>query len=386
MVLPFNEGNDVMSFHWYFVYLAAGLATMFIAMFLTRWFRDLAHRRNLLDRPLNEEHKRHTTAVPVLGGPPMYLSWLLVLGGGVTTLLLLGEFKPELLPQKLLDYLPGLKSRLPQACLLLFGATTLLAMGLIDDRKPMRASIKFAVQILAVLPFIIWGGDMARLTFFCKIAWINIAATLGWYILVVNAINFFDNMDALAGGTAAIATFSFSLIAGLNSQFFVATLGAVICGAAIGFLVYNRPPATIFMGDAGSHFLGFSLATLGVLTNFYMTHGSQTLAPMLIPLLVLAVPLSDSAVVVFIRLREKRPIYKGDNSHISHRFTQLGFSRRFSVLLIHLLNLVVCLGAVTLIWLPTAGVIVILVQIAAVLTAIYLIQLYGWLKAQAKKK
>jgi UDP-GlcNAc:undecaprenyl-phosphate GlcNAc-1-phosphate transferase len=379
------KGMTMISFHWWLIYLGAGLATMLISMLLTRWFRNLAHRRNLLDRPLNEEHKQHTRAVPVLGGPPMYLSWLLVLGGGVSTLLLLGQFKPDLLPESVLNYLPGLKSRLPQAFLLLFGATALLAMGLIDDRKPLRASIKFAVQILAVLPFLIWGGEMARLTFFCKIAWINIAVTLGWYILVVNAINFFDNMDALAGGTAAIATFSFSLIAALHGQFFVATLGAVICGAAIGFLVYNSPPATIFMGDAGSHFLGFCLATLGVLTNFYMTHESQTLAPMLIPLLVLAVPLSDSAVVVFIRLREKRPIYKGDNSHISHRFTHLGFSRRFSVLLIHLLNLVVCLGAVALIWMPPTGVVVILVQIAAVLAAIYLIQLYGWLKVQTKK-
>jgi UDP-GlcNAc:undecaprenyl-phosphate GlcNAc-1-phosphate transferase len=374
-----------MSFHWSFVYLGAGLATMLISILLTRGFRNLAQRRNLLDRPLNEEHKQHSRAVPVLGGPPMYLSWLLVLGGGVAALLLAGACKPELLPRNVLDYLPGLKSRLPQACLLLFGATTLLAMGLIDDRKPMRASLKFAVQVLAVLPFLIWGGETARLTFFCKIAWINIIVTLGWYILVVNAINFFDNMDALAGGTAAIATFSFALIAGLHGQFFVATLGAVTCGAVLGFLVYNRPPATIFMGDAGSHFLGFSLATLGILTNFYMTHESKTLAPMLIPLLVLAVPLSDAAVVVFIRLREKRPIYKGDNSHISHRFTDLGFSRRFSVLLIHLLNLVVCLGAVTLIWMPTAGVVIVLVQIAAVLAAIYLIQLYGWLKAQAKK-
>jgi UDP-GlcNAc:undecaprenyl-phosphate GlcNAc-1-phosphate transferase len=376
-----------MSFHWWLVYLGSGLATMLVSMLLTRWCRDLAHRRDLLDRPLNEEHKQHALAVPVLGGPPMYLSWLLVLGGGVVTLLLLGAFMPGLLPQNILDYLPGLKSRLPQAFLLLFGATTLLIMGLIDDRKPMRASIKFAVQVLAVMPFLIWGGETARLTFFCKIAWINIAGTLCWYILVVNAINFFDNMDALAGGTAAIATFSFALIAALHGQFFVATLGAVVCGSALGFLVYNRPPATIFMGDAGSHFLGFSLATLGVLTNFYMTHGSQTLAPILIPLLVLAVPLSDSAVVVFIRIREKRPVYKGDNSHISHRFTHLGFSRRFSVLLIHLLNLAVCLSAVTLIWIPTtAGVIVVLMQIAAVLAAIYLIQLYGWLKALAKKK
>ncbi len=374
-----------MSFHWWQVYLGAGLATLCISMLLTRWFRNLARRRNLLDRPLNEEHKQHTQAVPVLGGPPMYLSWLLVLGGGVATLFLLGHVRPELLPQSLNDYLPGLKSRLPQACLLLFGASTLLAMGLVDDRKPMRASFKFALQVIAVLPFIIWGGETARLTFFCKIAWINIAVTLAWYILVVNAINFFDNMDALAGGTAAIATFSFALIAGLHGQFFVATLGAVTCGAVLGFLVYNRPPASIFMGDAGSHFLGFSLATLGILTNFYMSHESRTLAPMLIPLLVLAVPLSDSAVVVFIRLREKRPIYKGDNSHISHRFTHLGFSRRFSVLLIHLLNLVVCLGAITLIWMPPAGVVIVLAQIAAVLAAIYLIQLYGWLKTQAKK-
>lgn len=362
-----------MRISWCHLYLLSAAAAFGISAISTQLFRNWALRRNLLDRPQNEAHKQHAQPVPVLGGPGMFLAWLAVLGGGI---LLLTLAPADWLPQAVRPHLPGLKSHLSTFGWILTGSVVLLVMGLVDDRRPLRAGPKFLIQALAAAPLVILGGS--RLTFFCDNALVNIAATLFWYMLVINAINFFDNMDALAGGTAAIATAAFALIAGLHGQYFVATFGAVLCGSVLGFLIYNRPPASIFMGDAGSHFLGFNLATLGVMTNFFMAGESQTLAPIFIPLLVLAVPLSDVAVVFYVRAREGRPLYIGDNSHISHRFTRLGFSRAFSVMLIHLLNTAVALGAITLLWLPPAGVAVALVQIATVLGAIYLIQLYGW--------
>ena len=120
----------------------------------------------------------------------------------------------------------------------------------------------------------------------------------------------------------------------------MAAFAAVTCGAACGFLLYNKPPARIFMGDAG-HFLGYMLAVLGALTTFYRPADSPTLAPVLTPLLILGLPIFDAAAVVLMRLYRGQPVYIGDNTHMSHRFNNLGLSRPDAVRLVCLLSFIV---------------------------------------------
>ena len=176
----------------------------------------------------------------------------------------------------------------------------------------------------------------------------------------------------------------FAFVAGVRGQYFVAVLGATTCGTASGFLVYNRPPATIFMGDAGSHFLGYMLAVTGTLTTYYTPAESPTPAPVLIPLLILGLPIFDLAAVVVMRIYHGKPVYVGDHTHISHRFTNLGLPRGQAVLVVYLLMFAVGAGAVTLLWLPLAGSVIVLLQTIAVLATVSLVQLYGSGKENAQ--
>ncbi|MFW6367428.1 MAG: MraY family glycosyltransferase, partial [bacterium] len=166
----------------------------------------------------------------------------------------------------------------------------------------------------------------------------------------------------------------FALVAGVREQFFVATLASVTAGVAAGFLLHNRPPATIFMGDAGSHFLGFTLAVLGILTTYYAPDTTPTPAPVLIPLLILAVPILDLIAVVIMRIRSGKPVHVGDHTHISHRFESMGFSRARSVLLVYLLVFTTGASGVFLVWVPAVGVVLALLQAAAVISAVGILQ------------
>jgi UDP-GlcNAc:undecaprenyl-phosphate GlcNAc-1-phosphate transferase len=272
--------------------------------------------------------------------------------------------------------LPGVAAVGGRLGVIVAAALALVLLGMADDRCRLGAGTKLLGQVVVAAAVAAWG---VRITFFCPIPLVTWTVTAFWLLLIINAINFLDNMDGLAAGTGAIAALLFAFVAGLREQHFVALLSAVTCGSACGFLVFNRPPASIFMGDAGSHLLGFLLAVIGALTTFYAPGEtlagpmSQTHAPVLIPLLVLAIPIFDLAAVVFIRARQHRPVYVGDHQHISHRFEGMGLSRPQSVLQVHLLGLAIGAGAVLLLWLPLTGVLVVLLQAAAMITLVTLL-------------
>jgi len=145
---------------------------------------------------------------------------------------------------------------------------------------------------------------------------------------MINATNFLDNMDGLAAGLSAIASGFFFMLAVTQGQELVAALSAALCGSAIGFLIYNFNPATTFMGDMGSLVLGFILAVLGIKLHFF----HQPLAiSWMIPVLVLGLPLFDTCLVVFTRLREGRSPVRGAKDHTSHRLAVLGLNQRQTV-------------------------------------------------------
>jgi len=355
--------------HWWQIYVAAwGIAAVLSAA-LTYLCRHLAPHVGLLDRPLQEKHKGHKQAVPVLGGVAMCLAWLAVIAGG---LFVSGTCR-GLLSHRLSAYLPGIQTALPQLLWIACGATGLVVLGLVDDRRPLHALTKFAGQFAIAGAVACYG---VRVTLFWSVPLVTWMITTFWILLIINALNFFDNMDGLAGGTAAIAAFMFAFTAATRGQNFVAALAWVTCGVATGFLLHNRPPASIFMGDAGSQFLGYMLAVIGALTTFYTPTESLTPAPLLIPLLVLGLPIFDAGVVVLMRLHRGQPIYVGDHTHISHRFTDLGLSRAQAVLVVYLIVFALGAGGVALLWLPPAGTVLILLQSAALLALVSLIQYF----------
>lgn len=352
---------------WWHVYVAGWVAALALSGVSTGVCRWLAPRWGFVDKPLNEAHKRHRKVTPVLGGLGMLAGWLLVLAAGLAAVWL-GQ---DAFGAAIADVSAGVPARLRELGTIVAGAVALTAVGMVDDRIAMRASTKFAAQLVVAVATAAMG---VRITALAPLPWLSWVLTVLWIVGIVNATNFLDNMDGLAGGIAAIAAFFFLCTAAFRGQHFVAVLAAVTCGAACGFLLHNRPPAAIFMGDGGSHFLGYLLAVLGALTTFYLPDESLTPAPILMPLLILGLPIFDAAAVVLLRLKQGRPIYVGDNTHISHRFAWLGLSRPKAVLLACLLSLTAGCGALALLWLPVPGVLIVFIQAAATFAIVSVIQ------------
>ncbi len=356
--------------NWLLIDMLVWGVAMVLSWLCTWGCRYLAPKLGCVDRPQHEAHKNHAAATPVLGGAAMLIAWLVTLIAGLAAFDFLGRRSDFAL---LTEHLAGLTATMQRLAVLGGMATALALIGLADDRRPMPAWLKFLLQALAAGLTATLG---LRVSFLGAIPGANWLVTTLWIMTVINALNFFDNMDGLAGGTAMIAAFFLLFVAVLRGQHFVAVLAASVGGTAAGFLVHNAPPARIFMGDSGSHFLGYCLAVLGILTTFYVPSESPTPAPLLIPVLALGVPLFDAAAVVAIRLRAGLPVYVGDNRHISHRFVRLGLTRPQAVLLVLLLCFMVGASALTLLWLPPAGFLLVIAQIVAVLAAISMIQFY----------
>ena len=172
-----------------------------------------------------------------------------------------------------------------------------------------------------------------RITLFVPSVAFSYAVTILWMLTVVNAFNFMDNMNGLCSGLGAIAAGLFGIIAALHGQYLVALLGLLICGALLGFLPHNFPKARAFLGDSGSHLVGYLLAVLAILPHFHSAKEPHRLA-VLTPLLVLAVPLADLAWVVLLRTRMGKPFYVGDTNHLSHRLVRTGLNQASAVMLI----------------------------------------------------
>ena len=335
----------MMNFDWPHLYcfiFAGGLAASLV---FTPIFQFLAEKLDFMDRPNGEKHKAHGTATPLLGGAAMFTAWTLCIGVGF---LMIHFRKLPHITGLLADHAEGALSVAPRMGVLLFCALLAMLLGLIDDRRPLKAHTKFLGQFVIAMIAVIWGG--ARLSVFCPIPAVGIAATVFWYMLLMNAINFFDNMDGLAAGTITIAMTLFAVVAAFNGQIFVAVLASLSAGVTAGFWFYNHSPATIFMGDSGSLFLGFLTATVSILVTYFRLDRSLSRFPILLPLFILAVPLFDTLMVVLIRTKNRKPFWIGDHNHISHRFVKMGLSRKRAVDLVHLTALAIGLGALPILW------------------------------------
>lgn len=226
----------------------------------------------------------------------------------------------------------GLGRRAIQLAVIVLGALAMVGLGLLDDKHELRPATKFAGQLVIAIAVAAAG---IRITLFVPSQLFSFMVTVLWILTVTNALNFTDNMNGLCVGLGAICAWYFALSAATAGQYLVTIMALLACGALIGFLPYNFPRAVAFLGDSGSHLVGYLLAILAILPDFYSRENPRQLA-VLKPLLILAVPLLDLAWVVLLRWRMGKPVYVGDTNHFSHQLVRRGLSQRAAVLLLWL--------------------------------------------------
>jgi UDP-GlcNAc:undecaprenyl-phosphate GlcNAc-1-phosphate transferase len=231
----------------------------------------------------------------------------------------------------------GINRRATELAVIAFGAMAITLLGWLDDKHELKPLPKFAGQFLIAL---LVAAACKRITLFVPGVTFSYAITILWLLTVINAFNFMDNMNGLCAGLGAIGAFLFGIIAAANGEYLVALTGFLMCGALLGFLPWNFPNARAFLGDAGSHLVGYLLAVMAILPHFYTKQNPRPLA-VLSPLLVLAVPLVDLAWVVMLRTGARKPFWIGDTNHLSHRLVRRGLSQTRAVLVIWLVALMI---------------------------------------------
>jgi len=301
-----------------------------VTLAVTPLVRGLSIRASLVDEPGGR--KMHTVAVPRLGGIAIFAGFVAALAVEVA-----GETWWHW-PRAFL----GVDPPLIGAGL---GLAIMFAVGLIDDLRCLTPGVKFTGQLLAAaLPIAFglrvefvgdpFGGGLVQLGL------LSYPVTLLWIVGFANVFNLIDGLDGLAAGVAAIAAASFLVLGVQMNQIVSAVLAAALIGACIGFLRYNFNPASIYMGDSGALFIGFALACMS-LQGVMKSAAAITLV---VPLLVIGVPVFDTASAIIRRWRHGRPIQEADNGHIHHRLMHRGFSQRQTVLIIYAWSGALALG------------------------------------------
>lgn len=361
-------------------FTACSVLPSFLAAFLaTLVVRRLAPRWGLVDQP--NHRKVHVLPVPLGGG--LAIAFGVVLPFAIGTLIVLsmdGALLAKIVPEFALPHLGGIREQLGGLWILLGGALLLMTLGLIDDRRGVDWRIRLIVQFTVATVCVVTQGW--QLTAFIDVPrWgsiVSVALSVIWIVALINSFNMLDNMDGLSAGVAAIAASILATVmlispAAPRPQLFVAGFLLVLVGALLGFLIHNRPPAKIFMGDAGSYFIGFCIAIATLLATFA---GYSATSPgphaVLAPLCVMAVPLYDMTTVIWIRLRQGRSPFEADKNHFSHRLVELGLSKTQAVLTIYLTTATCGLGALLLhqVDLFGASVVVLLIVFVLLLIAI----------------
>ena len=305
-----------------YAFAGAFLASLASLPLWRAWCRRTGH----VDAP--GHRKIHAEPVALAGGLAVATGLFLPILVGVAAVQL-GWLGPR--TTELMSY--GLGRRAIELIAILVGAAGMVGLGWLDDRHELRAAPKFVGQIL-IAALVAAAG--VRVTLFVPNLAFSYTVTVLWILTVINAFNFMDNMNGLCAGLGVIAAAWFGVQAALLGQYLVATLALLTCGALLGFLPYNYPKATAFLGDAGSHLTGYLLAVLAILPHFYSKKHPHPWA-VLTPLLVLAVPLADLVWVVVLRWRMGKPFYVGDTNHLSHRLVRHGLDKSRAVRAIWLL-------------------------------------------------
>lgn len=268
-----------------------------------------------MDHP--DPRKVHKIPIPRLGGIAIFLGFLLAL-----------------LVIELLQ--PGFFTSSSSWYGIIAGASMMFLLGVADDLKPLPAKFKFVAQIIIASIAYYLGVKMLVLSnpfgdMWILPTWVSAAMTVFWLVGITNTINLIDGLDGLAAGVSVIAGITLSVLAIQTGHVFAAVIILTLVGGAIGFLRYNFNPAKIFMGDSGSLFLGFTLAAISVSSVLKLA----TTVTLITPLLILGVPIFDTAFAIVRRAINRKPIFQPDKGHLHHRLLGLGLSQRRTVVIIY---------------------------------------------------
>lgn len=311
------------------IFLLGAFAVAFIFSFAaTPVVKMWAVKLNAMDVP-KDGRRMHKKPIPRMGGMAIIFGFI------VAVLCFYGHFDRK-------------------SIAIFTGSAIIAAMGVVDDIKALDAKPKFIIQILAALIVVI-GGDLkidviTNPNFFSDNAylvlpgWLSIIVTILWIVFITNAVNFIDGLDGLAAGVSAIMSVSLVFIAVRVGEYSVAIIGTSLMGACFGFLPYNFNPAKIFMGDTGSTFLGFILASLTIQGVFK----SYAIISFAVPLLILGLPLFDAVFAMLRRISKGQSPMQADRGHLHHRLIDMGFSQKQTVFILYVISGVLGITAVVL--------------------------------------
>lgn len=305
--------------------LAALLAAAVVALISTPVVRSLAFRIGAVDVP-RDSRRMHNHPIPRMGGLAIFLGFILSV----------------LIFMPLTEQLRGM----------LLGAVIIVILGIFDDIYALPAKFKFLIQILAAL-VAVWAGNrifiLSNINIFSsdpfwELGVLSIPISVFWIVGITNAVNLIDGLDGLACGVSTISSMTLLVIALIVSEPDVTVLMAALAGACIGFLPYNLNPAKIFMGDTGSTFLGFILATVSIqgLFKFHM------IISFAVPFLMLGLPIFDTCFAILRRVSKGQSPMAPDRGHIHHRLIDMGFTQKQAVAILYIVSAILGLSAVVL--------------------------------------
>lgn len=309
------------------VYVILALAVAFLIAFAsTPAVIALAHKIRAIDIP-KDERRVHKKPIPLIGGLAIFYGFI------VSVLCFAVIDRPTM----------GI----------LIGATIMVTVGIFDDKYELNAKLKLIFQIAAALIAIYFGTEIRYIANplsewfgpqYINLGLWSVPLTAIWIIGVTNAVNLIDGLDGLAVGVSSIASVAFLSLTILSQNLNAAIITAALAGAGFGFLPYNSNPAKIFMGDTGSTFLGFVLACISV-------HGVMKMYALIsfaVPVLILGLPIFDTAFAIIRRLAKKQSIMTPDRGHLHHRLLDMGFSQKQTVGILYTLTSILCLTAVVM--------------------------------------
>jgi len=343
--------------------------SFFLSLILTGLVKIFAQRADFVSHPVSDRYAERT--VPLGGG----IAILITLTAFIFPATFLIKFLPghlEYLAEKANIELADFLAKVNQLIVILISALVLLVLGLWDDKKRLGPFFKLAVQFAVAISAAIFAD--VKVEFFIENKIITSLMSAFWIVLIINAFNFLDNMDGLSAGIAAIGSCILFAAAATSGQVFVGGLAIVLIGTLLGFLIFNFPPAKIFMGDAGSLVVGFFVAILTLRTTYYHEAESGRWYAVLMPLVVMAVPLYDFISVTLLRISQGRSPFVGDTQHFSHRLKRRGWTDTQTVLTLYLATLCAGIGAAFLNQVNPAGAILIFIQTFMILAVIAILE------------
>jgi len=287
-----------------------------LTVLLIPFFKSLGEKYKILDYP--DKRKIHKEPVPRTGGIAIVFSFIIIMCINLVLKTDIAAIFLNMLPAFIL----------------------LIIIGLYDDIKNAKAKIKLLFQIITAALLYIKGINIYRITnpFGGEIHFaggISFLLTLLWVVGLINAINFLDGMDGLASGVVLISNIFLFIISLSSKNYLITSFSIIMIGLTAGFLIYNFPPAKIFMGDTGSMFLGFLMAIIGMIGNRKSVVGIT----LLVPILLMLFPIIDTALAIFRRIKKKKSIFKPDKMHLHHRLLALGIGYKRVLYIIYLINL-----------------------------------------------